>query len=437
MDKKPYRIVHILITLVPILLLCACMTNSIPNTQGRSELDLNNDSVPTDVTYGDSENEAEFISDYSPGEENRFGNIYTNRTLCRQGNYIYHYNDGEKCIQKWKADAGFESAEIVCYIDSGMFSTPNLDYSAFAIKNHIEVVGNYIYLCLQNGETVGGKELRSIVRVRTDGNEQMTLASDCNDCQFRIVDNTLFYLSVSITQHDFNTADYYSTIQKINLSDSFLDVGFVPSEMIVKTRITDLAAPTSWGEVSGLIVVPQEGKYMIGYNLYCAKDENEYYVRYDLVKKEGILSEIDFRYSTDGMEILHFNSDEQIFTQFIDEEYTYISYGLDAYDISLWPDQLEDGVEILPPQYGQEFMCITDDMIISSIDKGSDEGIYIFDLTRGESRQVNTDAAKQIEYIEDGKIYYYVSGWDNDNHRIDIFCRCNLDGSNWKELGRY
>lgn len=169
------------------------------------------------------------------------------------------------------------------------------------------------------------------------------------------------------------------------------------------------------------------------------KRPKKYYIRHDLVEHEGIFpfSQVDFRHSSDGMQILHFNSDGQIFAPFLDEEYYYVSYGLNAYDISLWPDQLGDGIEIVAPKYRQEFMCITDDMIISSIAEGSDEGIYIFDLTRGESRQVNTDAAKQIEYIEDGKIYYYVSGWDNDNHRIDIFCRCNLDGSNWKELGRY
>lgn len=433
MNNKFRCLLSLLITLAIALLLCACESNSIPDTQN-SGFDLNSDLVTPDDPFRNSENEAEFIPDYLPGEENKIGNIWTNRTLCRQGDYIYHYNNREKCLQKWKANEEFDNAETICYIDSGMFSTPDLDYAEFATRNHLEVVGNYIYLCIQTGEIVGGRNLRSIVRIKTDGSEQTTLVSDCNNCQFRIVDNTLFYLSVSTEQYDLNTADYYTMIKAVDLTDE----SNLGAYILTETKITDISTLEFWGNVSDFFVVPLEGKYVLGYSIVSEDRQNIYNVRHDATKNGTIFTARDFRYSTDGQQVFYPNLNGQVLTHFIGETrqgwMVYSSNGINAYDIDSWPNRLENGTEIFPPQFHCYFKCVADEMLFSSItEESKDTGIYIYNFATGENKKINNDDAYQIEFVGDGKIYYYV--WSTGYGYS--FCSCNLDGSSWRQIAVY
>lgn len=434
MNNKFHCLLSLLITLAIVLLLCACESSSIPDTQNNG-FDLNSDLVTPDDPFGNSENEAEFIPDYLPGEENAIGNIWTNRTLCRQGDYIYHYNCREKCLQKWKADEEFDNAETICYIDSDMFYSLGSDDSDFAPENHLEVVGNYMYLCIQTGEVVGGLNLRSIVRIKTDGSEQTTLVSDCNDCQFRIVDNTLFYLSASIEQHDLNTADYYIIVKAIDLTD---ELNLEPYILAI-TNVTDISTSESWGNVLKFFVAPLEEKYVLGYGVV---DENRYihYIRHDATKDGPIFTKSDFRYSSDGPGVFYPNFNGQVLTPFVGETtqgwFAASSIGIKAYDIDSWPDRAENGTEIFPPQFYCSFKCVADEMLFLSIAKESkDTGIYIYSFATGENKKINNDEADQIEYVGDGKIYYYVKKISPDTG--NVFCCCNLDGSNWKELDCY
>ena len=113
--KKP-----IYLYIMVILLLSAC-TAKVPATMpsgGHSEL------TPNELEVGDNtENNlgnSTSISDYLPGEENLIGNLWTNRMFCRQGDYIYHFNEAEGCLEKWRSGDGIENAEKICRVNTKM-----------------------------------------------------------------------------------------------------------------------------------------------------------------------------------------------------------------------------------------------------------------------------------------------------------------------------
>lgn len=402
--------------------------------------DYDSDLVIPDEAFGDIDDE-KFIPDYLPGEENKIGNIYTNRTLCRQGNYIYHYNDAEKCLQKWKSDEGIDSLETICYIESGMLDAVSPDYNGFALNNHLEVVGDYIYLCIQTGEVIAGRNLRSIIQIRTDGEEQMTLASDCNNCQFRIVDNILFYLSVSCTQYDLNTTDCHTTVKIIDLAKSGLVNPQIDVESSVLIDITS-GADNNEPHVDNLFVIPTEEKYVIGYYY------DSYYVRHDITWEGDTLAEADtvdeedfryFSYSYDTT-VLYPNLNGQILIAAGQWNWMPYQGGVRAFDFDLWPDELENGAELIPLDTRPRITlkCVADNMLFLSTEERVDgAGIYSYCIKTNESQKINNDVAEQIEYVGDGKIYYYVRGYDREDNGVHIFCCCDLDGENWEKISTY
>lgn len=133
---------------IMIMTLASCGSTSNPDTKVDSS-DSENVEEETPVV------EDTFVSDFEPGEENRVGNIWSNTTLCSQGNYVYHYNEKSNCFEKWMKSDEPESAEQIS--------------SQSDVEGHIEVVGDYIYFCQQGSETVGKDKLYNIQRMRTDG----------------------------------------------------------------------------------------------------------------------------------------------------------------------------------------------------------------------------------------------------------------------------
>lgn len=402
------KLLSIIISVILLMVLTSCEQNPITNKY---------EPPPDEDVSGVSQfpvTEDTFTSDYLPGEENAIGNIWTNQTFCRQGNYIYHFNEAERCLQKWSADEGINNAKTICYVDTSMIGKR---------PNHIEVIGDYIYLCLLSGESRGNCNLTSIIRIRSDGNEQSTLATDCANCQFRIVNNTLFYLTVMLDQQDLSTQDYYIAINEINL----LDIDTInPDADVIASRISGKSSLISFGESAGggynpvnFFVIVTENQYIIGYK-YPSRAES-YIIRYDVVRDGDQFSVINEREATGDYYVRYPKFDGQILVSHVDTTI--------AVDTDSWPDAIQDGTLILSK--GKWLGCLADNMVFYKSDV---DGIWMLDLLTGEEKKINNDDSVHLEYVGDGKIYYYASEMDSEYHWYTTLCSCNIDGTSWEKI---
>lgn len=425
--KKP-----IYLLIIVILLLCAC-TAKAPVTMLN---DGNSEVTPDELGVGDDvENDLDnstFISDYLPGEENLVGNLWTNRMFCRQGDYIYHFNEAEGCLEKWRSDEGIENAETICRVNTKMLPAAWSSTYNSAYDNHLEVVGDYIYICLMTGEKIGDANLTTIACYSTNGDLQATVVTDCANCQYRIINNTLFYLTVVHYQEDLSTETYCIAIKSLDLEHLDLsnpDIDPQDLTLQIRNSITPFPMHSYDGgfnpENLFVMQLEDEGRYIIGYQYVCTQGSYRDYSFSvcNVVEKNQNSNEflaIDGENDTNvGSIHCAENSGNIMIT---DDTGTYLR------KINSWPNDVQEVRVLSEKQY---IRCVTEEFIFY-IDDYINETLFALNRSTGEQWKVNNDSPSAVEFVDDGKIYYYM--YKDKKYTL---CRCNLDGSEWTQIYSY
>lgn len=359
-----------------------------------------------------------FVSDWSAGQKNIVGNIWTNRTFCRQGDYVYHFNENKQCLEKWKVHEGIESAEEICFVNTSMFLEP------IGNENHIEVVGDYIYLCIASGDEVHGRKMNSILQIRTDGQEQNVVAKDCLGAQYRIVDGVLFYLTLLHKQTSATTEWFSVAVKAIDIGDGKTSLGLGQSVLVEGTEIIDEQPETNPRD---FFVVKDGDIWVAGYY-----DENYVYDPYQTVR--NTLARIDILKVTNGYLAQTKTANDFGGISAVDSQGRIYGYekrgyysGKDVYDMDVAYYVHYDMAEGSKLVENGRVLCVADDLLFYY---KTQDGLYQGDLTYFESKKINNDAPDAIEYVGDGKVYYYYYA----SNRGKILCSCDLNDSDWQEI---
>lgn len=269
-----------------------------------------------------------------------------------------------------------------------------------------------------------------------------TIITDCLNCQYRIVDNTLFYLTLEHEQSDASTESFYIRGKQLDLSDysewSFPNI--VTGQM--KAPLGDSYYGTH--NPTDFYVVISDNRCILGY-VY-ETDSNIHSVCYDITPDGEIagakwlahdsgtvktFNQGDSLSDTDFWQVLYPMEDgSRIF--FMGRSSGADTFFSRTYSVSVeeWPDITN--AELTPIQGGRasngyswsSLRCVADNKLFYDCH----DGLCYYDILNGSVTKINNDKPTEIQFVGDNKVYY--SWYD----KVDKFYCCDLEGKNWREL---
>ena len=174
-----------------------------------------------------------------------------------------------------------------------------------------------------------------------------------------------------------------------------------------------------------IFIIEDEGRYIIGYQYVCTRGGYYGYsfsVR-NIVEKDSNSSgfiTIDDQNIANVGDIYCAENNGNIMIE--DGTGTYLM------KIDSWPNDVQSKVRLLSEK--QYIRCVTEEFIFY-IDY-IDENLFVLNRSTGEQWKVNNDSPTKVEFVDDGKIYYYM--YKDKKYTL---CRCNIDGSGWTQIYSY